>query len=278
VIYAFTLTAGSNYSVTAELVNMSADLDIFLLASGGCDAGQCLDAGSYGDARAVAGNVPPGTYYAAVDGYQGATGAFELQLNCTPTGGGCTPVSNVTIAGPSTGQVGVALCLTATVAPPDATAPISYTWVPAGTGQGTPNACFTWPAPGTYTVTVDVSNCSGQGTATDSHVVTIVDSCTPVVGVNINGPTSGLVNVPNGFSADVTPANASTPITFNWTPGPGSGQGTANVVYTWGTVGTFGISVTASNCSGQGTASDGHTIVISAGTIHRIFLPILHKE
>ncbi|MBU0495612.1 MAG: PPC domain-containing protein [Chloroflexi bacterium] len=82
-IYRFTLAPGRNYTVIAELGNMMVDLDVYLLAAGGCNAGQCLSAGSYGDYKVVANNVPPGTYYIAVDGYQGHAGSYTLKLTCT---------------------------------------------------------------------------------------------------------------------------------------------------------------------------------------------------
>ncbi|MGD2179140.1 MAG: hypothetical protein PVG71_15115, partial [Anaerolineae bacterium] len=81
-IYAFALAAGSNYTVAAQLSNMTVDLDVFLLSD--CDAGQCLASDSYGSDTAMAGNVAPGTYYVAVDGYQGVAGSYALNLTCTP--------------------------------------------------------------------------------------------------------------------------------------------------------------------------------------------------
>jgi hypothetical protein len=82
VIYSFTLASGSSYTVTAQISNFSADLDVFLLASGGCNAGTCLADDSFHDDTAVARDVPPGTYYIAVDGYQGAMGSYTLDLTC----------------------------------------------------------------------------------------------------------------------------------------------------------------------------------------------------
>ncbi|MBN1659658.1 MAG: pre-peptidase C-terminal domain-containing protein [Anaerolineae bacterium] len=90
IIYNFTLAAGSHYTVTATLDNLFTDQDVFLLAAGGCDAGQCLADSSYGDSRAVAENVPPGTYYVAVDGCDGAAGTFTLDLVCTPSSSGAS--------------------------------------------------------------------------------------------------------------------------------------------------------------------------------------------
>jgi hypothetical protein len=100
-------------------------------------------------------------------------------------------------------------------------------------------------------------------------------ACVPVTGVTIGGPTSGLVGVPYGFNTTVAPANATEPIAYTWTPAPASGQGTVNASYTWSAAGTYNISVAVSNCSGQGTGTDDHGITISAGTVLRVFLPIV---
>jgi hypothetical protein len=83
--------------------------------------------------------------------------------------------------------------------------------------------------------------------------------------------------VPYGFSAVVAPANATAPITYTWTPAPGGGQGTSNAIYTWSTTGTYPINVAVSNCGGAGTGNDDHSITISAGTVYRVFLPIVGK-
>jgi parallel beta-helix repeat protein len=83
VIYSFALPAGSNYAVTAEFLSVSADLDIYLLAAGGCATGTCLAADAFGDTSATVNGVPGGTYYVAVDGHRGASGTFDLRLTCT---------------------------------------------------------------------------------------------------------------------------------------------------------------------------------------------------
>jgi hypothetical protein len=60
--------------LTATLVDYEADLDLFLLAS--CDGQDCL-----AGANAVLGvDLPPGTYWLIVDGFNGAAGAYGLRL------------------------------------------------------------------------------------------------------------------------------------------------------------------------------------------------------
>jgi hypothetical protein len=86
VLYALRVTQGLN-DVTATLSDLGGvDLDVFILSSAGCGTGICLQEESYGDNSATASYVMPGTYYIAVDGYNGAEGSFWLTVTCTPVG------------------------------------------------------------------------------------------------------------------------------------------------------------------------------------------------
>ncbi len=75
-VYALTLE-NTCYQVTATLSNMTADFDVFILGS--CDEADCL---TYGDSSATTSCLVPGTYYIVVDGYNGATGTFTLDVTC----------------------------------------------------------------------------------------------------------------------------------------------------------------------------------------------------
>ena len=90
----------------------------------------------------------------------------------------CYALTGVTINGPTTGITNTAYAFTATVSPPTATLPVTYTW--QATGQ-TPvphivyslsdTAAFTWTIPGTQVVTVTAANCGGSDVET--HTITI---------------------------------------------------------------------------------------------------------
>jgi hypothetical protein len=60
--------------------------------------------------------------------------------------------------------------------------------------------------------------------------------------------------------AEVSPVDASTPVTYTWTPDPSSGQDTSTAVYNWDTLGTRTITVTAENDGGSATATHAITI------------------
>ncbi len=105
-------------------------------------------------------------------------GGYDILYDATrirfslPGGGTTTPVApgQVTISGPTMGQVDVGYTFTATVSPVSTTLPLTYTWQATGqaeqihTGRGLSDAAgFTWPAgeEGVKAVTVTVANATG---------------------------------------------------------------------------------------------------------------------
>ncbi len=70
--------------------------------------------------------------------------------------------ASVSISGPTEGIVGETCVFTATVSPPTATLPITYTWSPTpASGQGEDTATYTWAAPGAKTISVTAENVAG---------------------------------------------------------------------------------------------------------------------
>lgn len=74
----YLLTLATDQIVSFALSNMTADFDVFLLGS--CDGADCL---GYADASFNAGCLTAGSYYVVVDGYNGATGTFDLTVTCS---------------------------------------------------------------------------------------------------------------------------------------------------------------------------------------------------
>jgi hypothetical protein len=92
-----------------------------------------------------------------------------------------------------------------------------------------------------------------------------------VTGVSIDGPITGTVGTDHIFAATVGPLDASTPITYTWSPEPISGQGTSAAAYRWSTFGGKTITVTAVNAGGS--AVDDHVIDIWEG----VYLPLVFR-
>jgi len=81
-------------------------------------------------------------------------GADEYVAPVAPTG--------IIIGGPTEGIVGESYVFTATVSPPTATLPLTYTWSPIpDSGQGTETATYNWATPGPKTISVTVENVAG---------------------------------------------------------------------------------------------------------------------
>lgn len=112
---------------------------------------------------------------------------------------------------------------------------------------------------GTYTLTPSLS---GWTFTPPTRVVTVPPNATgqnfvgqspcpqPLAGVEIAGPTIGHTGTLHTYTAVITPADATTPLTYTWSPEPDSGQGTASAGYQWATPGVFSLTLQAENCGG----------------------------
>jgi hypothetical protein len=94
--------------------------------------------------------------------------------------------------------------------------------------------------------------------------------------VAIVGPVNGNPNIPYTFIASASPLTATQPVSFTWSPAPGSGQGTSQATYTWSDNGQKTIQVSVSNPVNM--VGDSHTILIGTPIqILKIYLPSLRK-
>ena len=201
----------------------------------------------------------------AAGGFTAVFPANSITLFVISPGGG--PVTGVSISGPEAGTIETAYAFTAMVSPLDATTPITYTWSPEPvSGQGTAVASLSWSTPGVKTITVTAANSGGSATGTH----TITTSRLVVSGVSISGPTIGFTGTTYIFTATVSPPNASAPITYTWSPGPISGQGTVAASFSWSMPGAKTITVTAQNDGDVVSGTHGIALVS-----HRVYLPLI---
>ena len=122
---------------------------------------------------------------------------------------------------------------------------------------------YVFPSAGTYYVKSEHYDDSRYGTGTEYQLSVEVDgdeACRELSDVIIAGPNSGETDTAHAFSASISPADATPPIAYTWSPEPESGQGTANATYRWETEGEYTISLSAGNCGGA--VSDSHTIAV----------------
>jgi CSLREA domain-containing protein len=164
------------------------------------------------------------------------------------------PLSDVTLDGPTSGDVGSTYSYTATATPISATLPISYSWLAAGqapvvhTNGLTDTASFTWDAPGSYTVTIIASNVFS--TVTDTLVIVIDE--VPVSGLEADndGPTP--LGLPTYFTTTIT---AGSNVSYTWDFGDGKMGYGGTFSHTYAAAGSYTAVVTATNTVDQQSAT-----------------------
>ena len=230
-----------------------------------------------------------GTYAITVtaENYGGIfTDTHTIEVGEAPS---CIEVSGVDLSRLTTGAIttDTNVQFSADIAPDEASKPYSYT-IDYGDGPGAPATSsddplafsHTFATTGAHTVVIGVSNCEMIAPVEDSVTFEVIGGATPcisVTGVTITGPTSGQIDTVYAFTGTLTPTNATSP-TYNWSPAPDSGQGTASATYQWNITGTQTISLTVTNCGGS--ASDAHAIQIQTegDTDTYIYLPLVVRN
>lgn len=135
------------------------------------------------------------------------------------------------------------------------THPLSYSW-DFGDGLGTSSysdPSYTYPASGTYTVKMTVTNSLGSDTIT--HPV-LVEECTPISTVTLTLQTTGtlLLGAPVAFQADVGPDDAYKPYQYSIDYGDGnqvsgsSSDDSLEMEHTYYQPGLFPVQFSATNC------------------------------
>jgi hypothetical protein len=209
--------------------------------------------------------VEPGSYTVGVTGTNCA--GFALVTDTLAVEVTCVAVASATVAGPEvlpTGAVGV---YTATVAPANATAPITFTW---SDGQSGPAASYSWPAVGLQTVVVTATNCGGAALVTGSLDVEV--TCVDLLSVTVSGPGALLVGEIGAYTATLAPSNASWPVDLLWSNGlTGTGA-----VYSWTAPGDYTLVVTGTNCGGLPVT--GTLDVSVSQPVRHIYLPLVVKN
>jgi hypothetical protein len=122
------------------------------------------------------------------------------------------------------------------------------------------------------------------GSATGTHTITIgpvVNPCPyPLLDVGIAGPVDNFtgslyIDTLYTFHAVITPAEATEPVTYTWSPAPESGQGMDSALYRWAEPGTYTITVTAVNCGGP---VDARRVITVHTQQHYIYLPSVMRS
>jgi len=144
-------------------------------------------------------------------------------------------------------------------------APSTWNWTFTGGAPGTFNGqnppVINYAAPGTYTVSLTVSNAWGTDTETKTNYIT-VNNCPPPVANFTGSPTTVCENGSVIFSD----ASTGNPTTWNWTftggtPGTFNGQNPPAISYA--TAGTYTVSLFVSNANGNNTNTKTNYITVN---------------
>jgi len=145
-----------------------------------------------------------------------------------------------------------------TLGPNETTSVLATVSVPADAPLGTTN------------LTVITTTSSANGQALVFVIDTIAAGVVPI-NLTVDGPLNGQLNVPYRFTATAGPSSVAQPITYTWEATGqamvihGSGSLTDMVDFTWDSVGTKQITITADN--GQTIAVVKYLVNIQAGAI-----------
>jgi PKD repeat protein len=128
--------------------------------------------------------------------------------------------------------------------------PSSWVWSFGDGGTSTlQNPAHTYTAAGTYAVTLTATNTIGSNTVTQPGYIT-VNAAVPVTSFTAN-VTSGV----KPLTVQFTDTSNNTPTGWYWTFGDGGTSSSENPVYTFSSVGSYAVSLGATNSAGSNTTT-----------------------
>jgi hypothetical protein len=179
----------------------------------------------------------------------------------------CFEVTTATISGPEEVLPGEVATYTVTWEPDDATPPVDIEW---SNGMTTPEAAYSWPEPGDYTVVVTATNCDGSAVVTDALTVAVL--CVEVTTATISGPEAVLPGEVATYTVTWEPDDATPPIDIEWS----NGMTGTSTTYSWPEPGDYTIVVTVTNCDGA-VVTDTLEVAVTQ-PMYTIYLPIIAKN
>ena len=136
--------------------------------------------------------------------------------------------------------------------------PSSWTWSFGDGGTSTlPNPTHTYTAPGSYTVTLTATNSMGSNTISQSGYIT-VNAVIPAAAFTSNVTSGGKPLV-----VQFTDISNNTPTGWYWTFGDGGTSTLQNPVYTYTALGSYAVSLGASNSAGSNTTTKTAYITVN---------------
>jgi PKD repeat protein len=153
IVHMFTITEAG--LVTIDLTGLNANLELFLLSACSRRSGLGYSQNAGTSNEQISRNLPAGTYYVVVDGYNGAISNYSLTVDCASSCDLNTRL--ISQAGTGCGQAAGSICLEVLGGSPTYTA--HYVGpVCRSAFSTTGNFCFTDLPPGNYVTTIEDGN------------------------------------------------------------------------------------------------------------------------
>ncbi len=129
--------------------------------------------------------------------------------------------------------------------------PTSWSWTFGDGGTSTAqNPSHTYTSAGNYTVSLTATNVAGSDTETKNNYIT-VNPCNAPVAAFVGSPTSGYAPLAVSF----TDQSTNSPTSWSWTFGDGGTSSAQNPSHTYTSVGTYTVTLTATNSCGSDAAT-----------------------
>lgn len=206
---------------------------------------------AFGDGQTSTAQNPAHTY--------AGDGTYTVTLTATNPCGTSTFTQTVTVQTPPTAgftATPTSGCgpLTVQFTSTSSANAVNYSWsFPGGTPSSSTaqNPSVTYAAPGTYSVTLTVSNGAGSNSTTQSSFIT----------VNAD-PTAGFSSTTNGATATFT-NNSANANSYSWNFGDGNSSTLEDPVHTYASDGTYTVTLTATGPCGTATFTQNVVIITS---------------
>ena len=129
-----------------------------------------------------------------------------------------------------------------------------------GTASTAQNPSHTYSAPGSYSVTLTVTDDDGA-TGVASHTVTVADPSGP--------PVASFTSGCGGFTCDFTDTSTGSVVSWAWDFGDGGSSAVQHPSHTYGVAGTYTVELTVTSGVGeQSTTSSSVTVTEPGATMH----------
>ena len=190
------------------------------------------------------------------DGYSGSApdiGAYEYSGAPQP------PVANFT-GNPTSGTAP----LTVNFTDSSTNSPTSWSWNFGDSGASSAqHPSHQYTSAGTYTVSLRATNAAGYDDESKTNYITVTAPQPPVANFSGN-PTTG--NAP--LTVAFTDLSTGNPTSWSWSFGDGGNSGAQHPSHTYNNVGTYTVSLTATNAQGSDTETKPDYITVSDQSCH----------